>query len=86
MAGRFRLVSDRFRVRLLLALSREDHRAEELADIVGLKSAAVSYHLSHLRAAGLLEMRRDGLFVFYGLTEEGRKMLEAIVRLIDGKR
>ncbi len=39
----------------------------------------VSHHVRALRAAGLASSRRDGRTVLYGLTDEGRALLGALL-------
>ena len=48
----------------------------ELAQDVGLSPAAVSAHLSRLKAAGLVEPHRNGKKVFYRLSGAGQALLE----------
>jgi ArsR family transcriptional regulator, lead/cadmium/zinc/bismuth-responsive transcriptional repressor len=39
----------------------------------------VSHHARALRAAGLVESRRDRKMVLYSLTDRGRRLLDAIL-------
>ena len=39
--------------------------ATELAECVGLRPSALSFHLKDLRQAGLVETRRDGQWIYY---------------------
>jgi DNA-binding MarR family transcriptional regulator len=43
----------------------------DILDIVGGSQANVSKHLSVLKRAGLVESRRDGLNVFYQISDDG---------------
>jgi protein-tyrosine-phosphatase/DNA-binding transcriptional ArsR family regulator len=66
----FRLAAHGLRWRLLNELARGDHRVRELAGSLGEPQPLVSYHLRHLRGAGLVSVRRssfDGRDSYYSL-------------------
>jgi len=66
------------RARLLADLS--DHRAtEDLARRHGLSASTISYHLTVLRDAGLLDRGRDGRRVLYRRTDLGDLLLSNAV-------
>ena len=65
-----RLLADPTRVRLLLLLDYEELSVAELAAIMQLAQPRVSTHLSRLREAGLVSDRRDGVFVYYRITQQ----------------
>lgn len=66
-AAAFKLLADSTRLRIVWALLHGEHSVNELADHVGARPPAVSQHLSKLRLAGLVEVRRDGNRLFYSL-------------------
>ena len=76
----FKALSDETRLRLLLVLNRYELNVNELVDILGMGQSRVSRHLKILTGAGLLDYRRDGLWVFYSAVSggSGRKFIEAI--------
>src|SRR5215207_6236991 len=55
-----RLLADPTRLRLLAALTVEDHDVTELTELTGVPRPAVSQHLSRLRLGGLVEARPAG--------------------------
>jgi ArsR family transcriptional regulator len=57
------------RLELLELLAQIDRSVEELAGLSGLTIANTSQHLQQLRRAGLVEARRDGKRVIYGLAD-----------------
>jgi protein-tyrosine-phosphatase/DNA-binding transcriptional ArsR family regulator len=64
------MAADPLRWRLLLELARSDRRVRELVELAGQPQNLVSYHLSRLRAGGLVESRRssfDGRDTYYHL-------------------
>ena len=71
MAGHFSLLAGETRLKILTLL----HNAGELcvcdmASILGMSPAAVSQHLSRLRAGGLVTSRRDGMTINYRRTDD----------------
>jgi carbon storage regulator CsrA len=67
-AGLFSLLADPTRLRLLVAIrDRGEASAEALAAVAGPARPPVSSHLELLRAAGLVEPKRDGMEVSYRL-------------------
>ena len=68
----FRAFSDRTRLRILSMLRRSQSGQGELCvcEIVGVLAVPqpkVSRHLAYLRRAGLVEARREGLWMYYRL-------------------
>jgi len=61
----FRLLSDSTRLRLLMLVDREELSVAELSAITQLAQPRVSTHLAKLKEAGLVNDRRDGVFVNY---------------------
>jgi ArsR family transcriptional regulator, arsenate/arsenite/antimonite-responsive transcriptional repressor / arsenate reductase (thioredoxin) len=65
-----RMAADPLRWRLLRELARSDRRVRELVALAGQPQNLVSYHLSRLRASGLVAARRssfDGRDTYYHL-------------------
>ncbi|MBV9502561.1 MAG: helix-turn-helix transcriptional regulator [Acidobacteriaceae bacterium] len=58
-------LADKTRLRIFEAISaKEETRCSELVAMRGVTPATVSHHLKVLQEAGLIESRREGLFVF----------------------
>ena len=66
----FKLLADPTRLRIIWALLHGEHSVNELADHVGARPPAVSQHLSKLRLAHLVRVRRDGNRLFYALEND----------------
>jgi len=65
----FRLLSDPTRIKLLWALLQGESSVSCLAELVGASPTAVSQHLSKLRWARLVSVRREGTFAFYSAAD-----------------
>jgi len=79
-AERARALADPTRLTLAAALEQTNELCVcDLAWIAERSQNLVSHHLRTLRAAGLVESRRDGKMVLYALTAAGRGLLESVV-------
>lgn len=70
------------RLALLEQLAQGERSVEVLADRIQVSVANASQHLQHMRRAGLVTARRDGKFVFYGVTDGAVLDLLASMRRI----
>jgi DNA-binding transcriptional ArsR family regulator len=78
-AARFQALGDPTRLTIASALRDAPELCVcDLAWIVERAQNLVSHHLRALRAAGLVDYRRDGKMALYSLTGEGRTVLELI--------
>lgn len=57
--------------RLLVARGAEGLTAGDIAERLDLPANTLSFHLSHLAHAGLIEAEREGRFVRYRLAPDG---------------
>jgi DNA-binding transcriptional ArsR family regulator len=64
-ADAFRLLADKNRIKILLALLQGESSVNCLADLIQANPPTVSQHLAKLRLAGLVTVRREGTFAFY---------------------
>ncbi|MEX2262711.1 MAG: metalloregulator ArsR/SmtB family transcription factor [Bryobacteraceae bacterium] len=69
-AGVGKALSSGRRLELLELLAQGERTVEELATQAGLSVANASQHLQVLRSARLVEMRKDGLYARYRLTND----------------
>ena len=66
LAEVFKLMADKSRLKILLALAREgEMHVSALCELLQQSQPAVSHHLTLLRMAGLVGYRRDGKHNFY---------------------
>lgn len=70
IASRFKVLSDPVRLTLLHRLGEGECSVGELARATGCSQANVSKHLSILLDAGFLARRKDGLNVFYEVSDK----------------
>ncbi len=78
-----RLLSESTRLRIMMLLAiRGDYHVSGLCQELSLNQPAVSHHLSILRDAGMLEMRREGRHNYYALIRE--PLCDVVKNLIRG--
>ena len=62
----FKLLADRSRLKILLALAHDgEMHVSALCEMLGQSQPAVSHHLTLMRMSGLVGYRRDGKHNFY---------------------
>lgn len=71
-----KLISDPSRLRLLLLLDREELSVAELQEILAMGQSRISTHLSQLKAAGIVEDRKQGKNSLYRLRD--RQLVELL--------
>lgn len=76
-------VADEKRIRILAALRRRELCVCQIVELLGLAPSTVSKHLSILRQAYLVDVRKDGRWTYYarpktGLLPAARAALEWI--------
>lgn len=67
------------RLMLLCHLAKGEKSVGQLAELVGLRSSAVSQHLALMRAEGLVGTRRAGTTIHYRLTNDVVRDLIAVL-------
>jgi len=63
----FKAFSDETRLRILNLLAQRDHCVCEFQEILRVPQPRVSRHLAYLRRSGLVQERKCGRWVMYGL-------------------
>jgi rhodanese-related sulfurtransferase len=81
-----RAVSAPLRLAILDVLAQSERTVEDIAREIGASVANTSQHLKQLRAARLVEARRDGIFIFYRLADENVLRLSQIIRKVGEAR
>jgi DNA-binding transcriptional ArsR family regulator len=67
ISNTLKAIADPVRRRILEMLKNGDHSAGEIAAQFELTQATVSYHLKLLREAGLITVRKEQNYIYYGL-------------------
>jgi DNA-binding transcriptional ArsR family regulator len=68
----FKALADKNRARILKMLEEQELCVCQIMTVIGLKQSTISKHLSVLKKAGLVESRRNGTWMYYGLSRRRR--------------
>jgi DNA-binding transcriptional ArsR family regulator len=68
------------RLRLLEALERREMTVSDLQEYAGVSQASVSQQLGILRGRGVVDSRREGVYVYYRITEPKVSSILACIR------
>ncbi len=69
IAARFRMLAEPMRLKILHALGQEEMSVGEMVEATGAGQANVSKHLALLLDAGLVARRKEGLMVYYRVSD-----------------
>lgn len=70
-------LANEIRLSAIVLLSKEDElTVSELVDIIGCEQSLLSYHLTDMRAKGILGMRKSGKNCFYSI--KNHKVVEML--------
>ena len=78
LAETFKILGDPTRLRIVLALAKEELCVCDLATLFELSVSAISHQLRLLRSMKLVKYRKAGKMVYYSLDDEH---IEAVIRL-----
>jgi ArsR family transcriptional regulator len=91
MADMFRVVkqlvltakafADLTRVRILMALRERELCVCELCDGLQVTQSTLSTHLQVVRAAGIVESRKQGKWMYYAIAPSARRLVESLFQL-----
>ena len=70
MAETFKVLGDQTRLKIVLALSKQELCVLDIAAVVGMSESAVSHQLRLLKNLRLVKQRKDGKMAFYSLDDE----------------
>ncbi|MDR0785044.1 MAG: metalloregulator ArsR/SmtB family transcription factor [Treponema sp.] len=76
----FKALTDPTRLKILYALGTGELCVFDLSVSVGSSVSSVSHHLSTLKHARLVKMRRDGRVIYYSLDDEHVKSIIKVAR------
>lgn len=67
----FKAIADESRLKIIAHISDSPATVGDLSELLDLKAPTVSHHLSTLRAAGLVTVRKEGTSHYYTFRAEG---------------
>ncbi|MGP8200235.1 MAG: ArsR/SmtB family transcription factor [Limisphaerales bacterium] len=79
VALRFKMLGEPMRLRILQAVCGQPRTVNGIVEAVAASQANVSKHLALLAGAGILERRKEGQCVYYGMKDQLAMKLCALV-------
>ena len=76
----FKALADKTRLRILGLLGNNEVCVCHIHDSLGLPQPTVSRHLAYLRRAGLVDTRRDGVWMHYQVVQSLDASVQAVLR------
>ena len=75
----FKALADKTRLRILALLGNNEVCVCHIHDSLGLPQPTVSRHLAYLRRAGLVDVRRDGVWMHYQVARSLDRNVQAVL-------
>lgn len=82
IAAVLKLLAQDYRLKIICILSRGEHCVCEIIKHLDLPQNLVSHHLNKLNSAGLIQGRKEGVWIHYSLTDTGKKIADNIFKII----
>lgn len=79
----FRALSDETRLKIIKLLSKSELCVCEIVSALGMIQPKVSFHLSILRKAQIVKIKRQGKWILYGLNEEDSFIRSLLLSVIE---
>ncbi|MFA5749846.1 MAG: metalloregulator ArsR/SmtB family transcription factor [Candidatus Shapirobacteria bacterium] len=76
-----KLVSDNSRLKILCILQKDEHCVCELMKETNLSQSLISHHLRDLKDVNLVSDRKEGNWVHYSLTDEGKRITNLLFQI-----
>ncbi len=80
----FKALADETRLRILNLIVHREICVCQIVEALRLGQSKVSRHLAHLRNAGLVNDRREGLWIYYSLAPPRGRLHEQVVKWLQG--
>ena len=78
-----RALADETRLRILNLLSRRELCVCQIMEVLGIGQSKVSRHLAHLKNAGLVNDRREGLWMYYSPAAPHGKLHQKVAEWLE---
>ncbi len=78
----FKALADETRLRILNLLCRQELCVCQIVDVLGIGQSKASRHLSHLKHAGLVTDRREGLWMYYSLSKPNAELPRQVINCL----
>ena len=76
-----KIVGEESRLKILCSLRQNEHCVCEIMEYTKLSQSLISHHLKDLKDTSVVSDEKKGQFVFYSLTDKGRKIIDLLLQL-----
>jgi ArsR family transcriptional regulator len=76
-----KIVSENSRLQILCILQTGEHCVCELMEASNLSQSLISHHLKDLKNANLVSDKKEGKWVHYSLTDEGKRITNLLFQI-----
>ena len=76
-----KLISERSRLQILHLLQKGEYCVCELMKETKLSQSLISHHLKDLKDINIVTDRKDGKWVYYSLTTEGKRITDLLFQI-----
>lgn len=76
-----KIVSEESRLKLLCILRNGEHCVCQIMEHVDQSQSLISHHLKDLKDADLVSDKKRGLYVYYALTKEGKRITDLLFQI-----
>jgi ArsR family transcriptional regulator len=80
----FKALGDDTRLRILFLLQQKDLCVCEIVKILDVSQSKASRHLAYLKNAGLVEDRREGVWIYYTLDKSKDRFWQHLLAYLNG--
>jgi ArsR family transcriptional regulator len=81
LSALLKIVSDNSRLQILCIIQNDEHCVCELMKETKLSQSLISHHLKDLKDANLVSDRKEGKWVHYSLTDEGKRITNLLFQI-----
>jgi ArsR family transcriptional regulator len=82
MAENLKLLGDKSRLTILSLLKEQDLCVCDIKDLLEMSQPSISQHLRKLKAAGLVNEKRRGQWVYYSLNVEDKPYIQSVLEYV----
>lgn len=81
LSALLKIVSENSRLQILCILQKDEHCVCELMEATNLSQSLISHHLKDLKEVDLVSDRKEGKWVYYSLTDEGKRITNLLFQI-----
>ena len=81
LSALLKLISENNRLQILNILQKEEQCVCKLIEKTGLSQSLISHHLKDLKDINIVADRKEGKWVHYSLTDEGKRITDLLFQI-----